>query len=145
MVSRYFYKNDGILQQIIYKIIDIIRTEYNIRMVIIRMTPKFDRNDKVEQWLEILIYNLERSLEPMHMIEIFIFDMREISDKTKPTRTSPILIQNQRKYKWKILTALFTEKDKLKFTQRVSKITRRRHFLYYRTITQWVKVLNTQE
>lgn len=49
MVSRYFYKNDGILQQIIYKIIDIIRTEYNIRMVIIRMTPKFDRNDKVEQ------------------------------------------------------------------------------------------------
>lgn len=49
MVSRYFYKNDNILQQIIYKIIDIIRTEYNIRMVIIRMTPKFDRNDKVEQ------------------------------------------------------------------------------------------------
>lgn len=49
MVSRYFYKNDDILQQIIYKIIDIIRTEYNIRMVIIRMTPKFDRNDKVEQ------------------------------------------------------------------------------------------------
>lgn len=50
MVSRYFYKNDGILQQIIYKIIDIMfRTEYNIRMVIIRMTPKFDRNDKVEQ------------------------------------------------------------------------------------------------
>lgn len=70
------------------------------------------------------------------MIEIFIFDMREISDKTKPTRTSLILIQNQRKYKWKIRTALFTEKDKLKFTQRVSKITRRRHFLYYRTITQ---------
>lgn len=32
-------KNDRILQQIIYKIIDIIRTEYNIRMVIIRMTP----------------------------------------------------------------------------------------------------------